>query len=278
MKVGIIGLGLIGGSLAKAYQQSGVAEVWGYDTDESIREFAKISGAINGILSKEIMSTCDLVLLAISPKATVSFIRKYAQFFGDKPMVVDCAGTKRVVCEGVFPLSEKYGFTFIGGHPMAGSHLSGFRNSRSNLFKGAPMVLVPPRFDDILLLDKAKKLLSPAGFGSFSVCTAEAHDRTIAFTSQLAHVVSNAYVQSPNAAKHKGFSAGSYQDLTRVAWLNPDMWTELFLENSDNMLIELDSIIGILQKFRDGIAAGDAEGVRALLDYGRKRKEEIDGK
>ena len=277
MKIGIVGLGLIGGSLAKAYQTSGTAEVLGYDQNASINEFARMAGAINGILTKETLPSCELVLLAVPPKAAVAFAKKYAPFFGRDALVVDCCGVKRPVCAGIFPIAAEYGFTFLGGHPMAGSHHSGFRYSRSDLFIGAPMVLVPPRFDDINLLDRAKKLLQPAGFGSFSVCTAEEHDRVIAFTSQLAHAVSNAYVQSPSAGLHKGFSAGSYQDLTRVAWLDADMWTELFLQNADNMTAELDSMIAILSRVRSCIAQGDAEALRAILQYGKERKEEIDG-
>ena len=124
---------------------------------------------------------------------------------------------------------------------MAGSHHSGFKYSRSNLFQGAPMVLVPPRYDDPMLLSRVKAALEPCRFGSFSVTTAQAHDKLIAFTSQMPHIVSNAYIKSPTAKQHKGFSAGSYKDLTRVAWLNPQMWAELFLANKENVLFELDS-------------------------------------
>ncbi len=278
LKIGIIGLGLIGGSLAKAYRASGNAEVLGYDLNDNTRAFAQMSGALDGTLTKEQMALCDLILFAIPPRAVVAFIRKYAQAFGTKPMLIDCAGTKRAVCEGVFPLAEKYGFTFIGGHPMAGSHHSGFKFSRSDLFVGAPMVLVPPRFDDITLLERSKELLSPAGFGAYSVCTAAQHDERIAFTSQLAHVVSNAYIQNPTALNHTGFSAGSYQDLTRVAWLDADMWTELFLENSEYLGGELDAIIATLQSFRSAIKKGDAETLRAMLQKGKECKEAVDGK
>ena len=277
MTVGVIGLGLIGGSLAKAYKSSGQAVVLGYDLDTSTKDFALMSGVLDDTLTREKMAACDLILLAIPPRAVVRFIREHADDFGPRPMLIDCAGTKRVVCEAVFPLAKEHGFTFLGGHPMAGSHHSGFKYSRSNLFVGAPMVLVPPTYDDILLLDRAKTLLAPAGFGHISVTTAADHDRMIAFTSQLAHIVSNAYIQSPTAGSHKGFSAGSYQDMTRVAWLDADMWTELFLENDDYLLGELDTIISCLQQFRTSIADGDADTLRARLNYGKHRKEEVDG-
>ena len=159
---------------------------------------------------------------------------------------------------------------------MAGSHHSGFKYSRSNLFQGAPMVLVPPRFDDPVMLSKAKELLSPCGFGRYSITTAEEHDKMIAFTSQMPHIVSNAYIKSPTAQSHKGFSAGSYKDLTRVAWLNPDMWTELFLSNKENILAELSFYIQSLQQYQTAIENNDAEMLRDLLEEGRKRKEEVD--
>ena len=160
---------------------------------------------------------------------------------------------------------------------MAGTHNSGFKYARSNLYHGAPMVLVPPVFDDIELLQRAKDLLQPAGFGKFSVTTADEHDRMIAFTSQMAHVVSNAYIKSPTAGSHKGFSAGSYKDMTRVAWLNPQMWAELFLENRDYLMRELDILSENLNAYRKALAEQDLPTLTKLLDDGRRRKEEVDG-
>ena len=160
---------------------------------------------------------------------------------------------------------------------MAGSHFSGFKYSRSNLFHGAPMVLVPPRFDDMQLLQRVKDTLEPCGFGSFSVCTADEHDRLIAFTSQMPHVLSNAYIKSPTALRHKGFSAGSYKDLTRVAWLNARMWAELCMENRENMLFELDTYIESLNAYKSALQQEDTDTLIRLLDAGCRRKEEVDG-
>ena len=143
------------------------------------------------------------------------------------------------------------------------------------MFRGAPMVLVPPRKDEALIA-RAKELLSPVGFGSFAVTDAEAHDRTIAFTSQLAHVVSNAYVKSPRAQIHHGFSAGSYRDLTRVAWLNETMWSELFLENKDFLAEEIDLIVASLKQYSDALREGDGERLTTLLREGRIAKEQAD--
>ena len=160
---------------------------------------------------------------------------------------------------------------------MAGTQFSGFKYSRATLFNGAPMVLVPPRYDDIELLDRVKTALSPCGFGSFSVTTAQDHDRLIAFTSQMPHVMSNAFIKSPTAASHKGFSAGSYKDLTRVAWLNAPMWAELCMQNRENMLFELDSYITSLQAYKTALEDHDLDGLTALLEEGKRRKEEVDG-
>ena len=275
--VGIVGLGLIGGSMAKAYPQAGWT-VLGDDRDRVMLDFARMSGAVHGLLDAETVKTCDLLLLAIPPQAAVEDLRKRAPDLAPSTLVIDLCGTKRVVCEALFPLAQQYGFTYVGGHPMAGTHNAGFKYARANLFKGAPMVLVPPEGHDMTLLQRVKEALEPAGFGKLSVTTAEAHDRMIAFTSQMCHVVSNAYMKSPTARQHKGFSAGSYKDLTRVAWLNPAMWAELMLENRDCMLYEMDVLIENLKAYRQAIAENDFDGLAALLDEGRKIKEEVDGR
>ena len=277
MTVGIIGLGLIGGSLAKAFRRTAGITVLGWDTDSSIVEFAEIAQAIHGPLTDERLKELDLLLLATYPEAVVAHMERLAPLLDKDTMVIDCAGTKEKVCSGVFPLAEQYGFPFLGGHPMAGTHYSGFKYSRADLFDGAPMVIVPPNFDDIRLLDKAKRLLEPVGFGRISITTAREHDQRIAFTSQMAHVVSNAYIKSPTARSHDGFSAGSYKDLTRVAWLNPAMWAELFLENKENLLFELDTLIQNLEQYKQAMEAEDFEALRQLLDEGRRIKEEVDG-
>ena len=276
MTVGILGLGLIGGSLARAYAIAGHT-VYVSVRNETMLSFAQLAGAVHGSLTPENMAECDLILLAIYPDGSATWLENNAQYIDPKTLVIDCCGIKREICRRCFPLSEKYGFTFVGGHPMAGSQFSGFKYSRADLYKGAPMVLVPPRFDDIELLDRCKKALEPCEFGSFSVTTAEDHDRMIAFTSQMPHILSNAFIKSPTALNHKGFSAGSYKDLTRVAWLNAPMWAELFLENKDFTLNELDIYIKNLSAYRDALAQSDLETLTALLEEGKRRKEEVDG-
>ncbi len=277
MTAGIAGLGLIGGSLAKAYHEAG-ERVLAYNRSRSVLDFAVMSGAVDGELTAENISECDILLLAMYPEAVIDYFREMAPHIGKSTVVMDCGGTKRKVCEACFAAAREYGVTFIGGHPMAGTHNSGFKYARANLFHGAPMVMVPPDPDDVELLEHTEKLLDPAGFGKFSITTAEKHDEMIAFTSQMAHVISNAYIKSPTAGQHKGFSAGSYKDMTRVAWLNPDMWAELFLENRDNLINEIDCFMRSMQQYRDALAAGSRQELVQLLDEGRKRKAEVDGR
>ena len=276
MKVGILGLGLIGGSLARAYSLEGHS-VYAAEKDKAMLSFAMLAGAVAGEMDPQNIAQCELILLAIYPRGCAAWLEENAKYIAKDTIVMDCCGIKREICDRCFPLADKYGFTFVGGHPMAGSQFSGFKYSRYDLFQGQPMVLVPPVFDNIVLLDRVKQALAPCHFGSFSVTTAQKHDEMIAFTSQMPHILSNAFIKSPTAASHKGFSAGSYRDLTRVAWLNPDMWAELFLENRDNVLKELSFYIESLQQYEQAILNEDKEKLLFLLAEGKRCKEEVDG-
>lgn len=276
MTVAVAGLGLIGGSMARAYKAKG-HRIFGLDTDEAALGYGLLSGIIDERLTQDNMSDCDIIFIALYPEAAKVFLEANAVFFNKSCFVFDLCGTKRKICEAGFSLAEKYGFTYVGAHPMAGTQFSGIKYSRKDLFRGAPMVIVPPKYDDIVLFDKIKAILSPAGFGSISISTADKHDEMIAFTSQLAHIVSNAYVKSETAKSHGGFSAGSYKDMTRVARLNAKMWTELFFENSDNLINELDHIIASLDEYRQALKNNDNEKLFALLKEGSDLKELIDG-
>ncbi len=275
LKVGVVGLGLIGGSMARAYSAAGHA-VLAHDINTASLDTALAENAICGKLTAQTASECDVIFLAVYPQAAVGWLRVSAPHLKKNSVVIDLCGTKRGICETCFGMAREYGFHFVGGHPMAGTQFSGFDNSKTSLFRGAPMVIVPADINDEELLTRVRELLLPIGFGSITVSTAEKHDRIIAFTSQLAHVVSNAYVKSPNAQVHKGFSAGSYKDLTRVAWLNEQMWTELFMENSDYLTEEINGIIEALCAYRDAMAAGDAAKLKELLREGRLAKERVD--
>ncbi|MCL2722520.1 MAG: prephenate dehydrogenase [Treponema sp.] len=275
MNVGIAGLGLIGGSLAKAYKLAG-NNVYGFDADEAILSFAQVSGAVNGVLDDNTINSCDVIFLAINPVDAVVYLETAASKIKKGAFVIDCCGVKRFVCSRCFPLAKQYGFVFVGGHPMAGSHKAGFKNSREDLFKDASIILVPPVYDDPVLFGKIEEILKPAGFGHLTVSTAEKHDEMIAFSSQMAHVVSNAFIKSPTARGHKGFSAGSYKDLTRVAQLNADMWSQLCMENSDFLINELDTFIEEIKRYKDALAKKDNNTLKKLLEEGSRIKKETD--
>lgn len=283
--IGIVGLGLIGGSFARAYAAAG-ARVIACDTDEDTMDAAMIE-TVEAVLDDEAIPACDLIILAAYPDACIEWLEEHAEALGAAsdtergtgPVVIDTAGVKAAVCARAFELAREHGFAFVGAHPMAGTEHSGFAHARANLFEGAPMVLVPPVLDDtgrLLLLDRVHTLLAPVGFGTFSVTTPEEHDEVIAYTSQLAHVVSNAYVKSPTAREHHGFSAGSYRDLTRVAHLNPAMWAELMCDDAENLSREIGRIIDALGAYRDALDAGDRERLRALLAEGDRIKRALD--
>ena len=278
-RVGILGLGLMGGSFAKALHEGG-SEVYAWNRTRSTLELAMIE-TIDGELDDKTVPTCELIVLAGYPKVSIEWLRTMAPRISPGAIVIDVVGVKKVVCDECFDIARDRQWHFVGCHPMAGTQYSGFAHARANMFHKAPMVVVPPAMDDFERLDvleRLKALLEPCGFGSFTLSTAEYHDEVIAFTSQLAHVVSNAYVKSPSARVHKGFSAGSYKDLTRVARLNATMWTELFLDNAENLSSEIGILIDNLQQYKDAIDAGDADRLKALLEEGDRRKREVDGR
>lgn len=282
---GIVGLGLIGGSFARGYAQAGV-RVLAWDPDEDVMVAASM-GTVSGELNDETLGECDIIVLACYPEACIEWLEAHAQALADAtdteaimgPVVIDTVGIKGIVCERAFNLARENGFYFVGAHPMAGTQFSGYAHSRADLFEGAPLVLVPPAVDDSLkleLLSQVREMVRPLGFGKFSVTSAEEHDHVIAFTSQLAHVVSNAYVKSPTAQEHHGFSAGSYRDLTRVAHLNASMWAELMTDNAQYLNQELTYLIDSLAAYRDALEKKDEEQLKELLAEGDRIKRALD--
>ncbi|MEG0546586.1 MAG: prephenate dehydrogenase [Oscillospiraceae bacterium] len=277
MKIAVVGLGLIGGSIAKAMKYKTNHKIYGFDIDRGVLLKAKLLGAIDDEITPEILSDCDMVITALYPNDTIDYITKNAAVFKKGAIVMDSCGVKKVICEPLWRVAKDNGFVFLGSHPMAGLHFSGFEYSEVNMFSDASMIIVPSAGTDIEVLEKVKKLFLSLGFTNIQISTPDEHDKIIAYTSQLAHIVSNAYVKSPNAKVHSGFSAGSYNDLTRVAKLNEVMWTELFLENKENLIGELDTIIENLEKYAKALKEEDANSLEALLKDGRQRKESIDG-
>ena len=276
-QVAVIGLGLIGGSLAKAIKQNTDCTVFGSDLQNTVMKKAKVAGAIDEELTDSALSRCDLVIVALYPADTVAFIEKKAALFKKGALVMDCCGVKEVVCAAAEPVAAEHGFLFMGGHPMAGLEHSGFAYSKKALFERASMILTPAAGTPIAVVDAVKKFYLKLDFTNIQITTPAEHDRMIAFTSQLAHVVSSAYIRSPSALSHKGFSAGSYKDLTRVAKLNETMWTELFLDNRQPLATEIDGIIERLTQYSRAIRDGDAETLQTILKDGRERKARIDG-
>ena len=278
MEIGVVGLGLIGGSVAKAIRKYTPHTVLGYDIDEQVIYKAKLLDAVDAELTPERLPICDWLIIATRPVAAVEYVQKHAAVIKKGAIVMDVCGVKRCVCEPLWKTAEENGFTFIGGHPMAGREVSGFEHATAELFRDASMILTPPRGADMALLEKLKKFWCSLGFGGVAVTTPENHDRVIAYTSQLAHIASSAYIKSPTALDHIGFSAGSYKDMTRVAKLDPDMWTELFLENRELLLGEVEGLLARLTAYRDALNENDAVALRALLAAGREQKLEADRK
>ena len=278
-RVGVVGLGLIGGSIARAMARGG-HEVYAFDLNADIETFAAIETTA-GTLTDELVPTCELIVLACYPKACVDWLREHADLVSPDAIVIDTGGVKRSICEPCFEIAREAGITFVGCHPMAGTQFSGYAHSRANMFEGAPMVVCPAPevrgVECLALVDRLEGLLSPCGFDKFTVTTPERHDEVIAYTSQLAHVVSNAYVKSPTLALRQGFAAGSYRDLTRVARLNPTMWCELFLDDADNLSREISTLIDALEQYKDALEDRDAERLTELLAEGDRIKRADEG-
>lgn len=276
MKIGIVGLGLIGGSLAKAYKRAGV-EVYGNDKNHLITELAMMTRAIDQELAEENCKDCGVIFLAISPDQAVKWMEEHGNELATNTIVIDCCGTKRKICEAGMRISRKYGFSYVGGHPMAGLQFGGFKNSKETLFDGALFAVVPSDPNDLFTLQKVKEVVLLAGFSKVAYTTAENHDKIIAFTSQMAHIVSNAFIKS-ETAREEGtkISAGSYRDFTRVAYLDAGMWTELFLENKDNLKREIDFLCEELGKYSKALEENNSEALYTLLEEGKERKMEVD--
>ena len=277
MNVGIVGLGLIGGSMAKSIKVRTAHTVWGIDLDAETMTLSRLSGAIDGALTRENIPACDLLLVAIRPAAAVGWVREHAPLISKTAILVDLCGVKRNVCEALAPIAKESGFAYIGGHPMAGRERGGFVHSSEELFTGASMILTPDQSTDMRMLETLKSFFTDIGFAGLTFSTPEEHDRIIAYTSQLAHLVSSAYIKSPEAQRRRGFSAGSFRDMTRVAHLDEAMWTELFLDDADYLTEQLEILIDHLNEYREALSAHDAEKLQALLKDGREKKATAGG-
>ena len=275
MKVAVIGLGLIGGSLAKTIKLHGEHTVYGYDINAQTMQQAELLGAIDGVLTDDVLPLCDLTLVALYTEAIIEWIRTHAPLFKEDSLVIDCGGVKETICNALQDVTDGADWHFIGGHPMAGREFSGFRYARDDLFDRASMILTVHGDEDPALLQRARNFFMDIGFRRVQFASPKTHDEMIAYTSQLAHIVSSAYVKCPLADKHRGFSAGSFADMTRVARLNEDLWTELFFDNRDALLPEVEGLVERLTEYRDALRNNDREAMRTLLREGRETKERL---
>lgn len=275
MDISVVGLGLIGGSLARTIKLHTEHRVYGVDLNAATMDQAALLGAIDGVADDGVIARSDLILVALYPGAIVDWITSHARLFKPGCLVIDCGGVKQVICKAIEPLVKDAAWHFIGGHPMAGREFSGFKYTRDDLFDHASMILTPYADADPALLQQARNFFLDIGFRRVQFTTPETHDEMIAYTSQLAHIVSSAYVKCPLADKHRGFSAGSFADMTRVARLNEDMWTELFFDNRNALLPEVEGLVERLTAYRDALRNEDQEAMKALLKEGREIKERL---
>jgi len=274
--VGVVGLGLIGGSMAKAIHQYTDCTLFGYDADGAVLTTALEEGVLSAALTADKLAECDLVIIALYPEATVSYVTEHRSLFRKDGLVMDCGGVKGIVCTPLQEIAKESGFHFVGGHPMAGIERSGYANAFPELFRKASLILTPYPDTPQWCTEEIWELAQRLGFGHLQLATPAQHDHIIAYTSQLAHVVSCAYVGSPSAPNFHGFSAGSFKDMTRVAKLNEDMWTELFLENPKALVREIDTLIEELAIFARAIRRGERETLWDMLHRARTIKETID--
>ena len=273
MKICIVGLGLIGGSLAKAIKKNTHESCFGIDIDSGTIAGALAQEAIDGEMTIDDLAGCDVVIVGLHPEATIKFITENAGKFKKGGIVLDTCRVKGEIVRAVEGVCIENGVNFLGCHPMAGREFSGFAYSVDNLFEKASFIMTPTDRTPMRVVQDISRLAYNIGFAKVVVSNVEEHDSVIAFTSQLAHVVSSSYVKSPSLLKQAGFSAGSFKDLTRVAKLNEDMWTELFLMNRGPLVDEIEHIIARLTEYRDAIANNDAQRLHDLLKEGRELKE-----
>lgn len=274
--VGVVGLGLIGGSMAKAIHAYTDCTLLGYDTDGAVLSRALDEGIVSAALTAERLAECELVIIALYPQAVVQYVTEHRDQFRKGGIVMDCGGVKGVICHPLEVVVKDAGFHFIGGHPMAGIERSGYAFSFPDMFQGASLIVTPYPGTPDSCVKELWGFMSRLGFARLTPSTPDQHDHIIAYTSQLAHVVSCAYVGSPSAPNFEGFSAGSFKDMTRVAKLNEDMWTELFLENKDALVREIDTLVEELAAFAYTIRRGDRENLHRMLQRARIIKETID--
>ncbi|MBR5808894.1 MAG: prephenate dehydrogenase [Clostridia bacterium] len=275
MRILIVGLGLIGGSLAKAFKKFTDYDIVGFDKKEDVTKKAIEKGDIDQIFDGN-YNGIDIIISGLFPRDTINFVKENEKKIAKNTIVTDCGGVKEKVCNEIEPIARENGFTFIGMHPMAGIEKFGYDNSFADMFLGASLILTPYSDTPYEQVKFLADTVSKAGFSRIKITTPKKHDEVIAYTSQLAHVVSGAYIRSETAKSHVGFSAGSFRDMTRVAHLNENMWTQLFMDNRENLARETDDLIDRLKEYSDALKSGDKEKLFEILKLGREQKDFVD--
>lgn len=275
MNITVVGLGLIGASLAKAIKKHTSHNVFGIDLDESVLNKAKNDDTIDEIGNEETLAVSDVVIVSIYPLASIDFVKNNAKIIKKGALVIDTCGTKRQICSSLCPIAKENGFEFLGAHPMAGKEKNGYDYSEAELFANAFMILTPTEYNSESAIEKAKNLAKEMHFKNVTISTPLEHDRIIAYTSQIPHVLACAYINDPDAIRHDGFSAGSYKDISRVADINAALWQELFIENKDCLSSHIDMLINNLSRLKEMIENDDNESLTKTLQNARETKLRI---
>lgn len=277
-KIGIVGLGLMGGSLAKAIKKNdSTIEIVGIDERREAVDTA-ITGKIIDSDKLDDIRDCDIVVICLYPQDTVNFIRDNAKLFKENAVVADFCGIKKGIVyyiEYILSGENRHDLVYLSCHPMAGRECWGFENSVENLYEGKSFLVAKTPNCKAWGIEVITKFAQLIGCSRTVMTTPEQHDQIIALTSQLAHIVSSAYIKSPTAQYADGFTGGSFADMTRVASLNENMWTELFLQNREFLLNEIDIFEKNLDEFRYAIKGNDARRLKELLAKGRERREKL---
>lgn len=263
MKICVAGLGLIGGSVCMALKRAGYA-VGGYNRSEKAVSFALSRKIID--CAAQSLKDYDVVFVALPPQVTVNFIANTP--FKDGAVVCDLCGVKSFIGDAVN--SAKRNIRYVGAHPMAGKEVSGIENACADLFDRASMVITHGEKTDKDAVNVIKKLVKDMGFKYIVECSPKLHDRKIAYTSQLAHVVSNCYVNDPEIDGCLGFTGGSFQDMTRIAGVDENMWAQLFCANKENLIEKVLNLRAALDNFLAALESGDEKKVKEVFSVGAK--------
>ena len=275
----IVGLGLIGGSYAEGLTRAGF-EVGAVTRSQGSIDYALSKGMISSgtvEITREYVSRFDIIVFALYPHVFLSWIEEYQDYFKPGALLTDVTGVKRSV---VYQVQEmlRDDLEFVGAHPMAGRELYGVRNADSSVFKGANYIVTPTEANTEEAVVKCEDLGRALGFGCISRLSPERHDEMVGFLSQLTHCIAVALMNSKDSAHLAEFTGDSFRDLTRIARINDEMWSELFLLNRDELLSQMDLFIGKFGELRDALAAGDEGKMREMMKVSTERRSYFDKK